>query len=149
MTISKYIGILLGVLLVFAGCRKEDEGSDVPEIEFVSMSASEVEQFSNSIEIVFQYTDRNGDIGETDPDAICLEVKDARLVNADYYHIPPVTPDLQELKVEGTIGVFMNPLFLLGSTEEETTTLSLRLRDRAGNWSNTIQTPVITIRDTL
>lgn len=149
MTQLKSILAVLTLVLVFSACRKEEEGTDVPEIEFVSMSASQVEEFSNSIEVVFRYKDRNGDIGEQDPDAICLSVKDARLENPDYYHIPPVTPDLEELKVEGDIGVFMNPLFLLGSTQEETTTLTLQLRDRAGNWSNSIQTPVITIRDTL
>lgn len=37
-------------------------------------------------------------------------------------------------------------MFLLGTGTSETTILTIKLKDRAGNWSNAIETPVITIQ---
>jgi len=78
-----------------------------------------------------------------------LRVKDARLSDYDWYHVPPLTPDLQELQIEGTLSVELNPLFLLGNGDEESTEFSIQLKDRADNWSNQIVTPTVIIRDSL
>lgn len=132
----------------FTACKK-DEPSKIPVIEFVSISHTEVEEFSNQIEVQIKYSDYDGDLGTVDADDLTLKVKDARLSEFDWYHIPPLTPDLQELQIEGTFTVELNPLFLLGNGDQETTEFSIQLRDRADNWSNQILTPTVIIRDSL
>ena len=57
----------------------------------------------------------------------------------------PRAPEDAQVAIQGELEVELNALFLLGNGSEETTTYTLRIRDRAGNWSNTIITPTITI----
>lgn len=141
--------VYLFSLLVLISCKKEESVSASPEITYESISTTEVESFQNSVEITFSYIDRDGDLGEPDPDLKTLRVKDARLSEADWYHVPPLTPELQALNVEGTFTVQLNPLFLLGNGDQETTSFTLQLQDRAGNKSNTIVTPEVLITDSL
>lgn len=128
------------------GCNKDKDNDPVkPELKLVSVSASSVAEFENAIQIVFSYEDYQGDLGSSDPDVLQLQVKDARLENADGYHIPPMTPEEKELHIKGNYTLTLRPLFRLGTSESETTTLKLTLTDRAGNVSNTIETGAITI----
>ncbi|MFN8863658.1 MAG: hypothetical protein ACK5W1_05050 [Flavobacteriales bacterium] len=136
---------LVAVLVLFVSCKKEEEKPVEPVIEFKSISATKVTQFTNEIKITFSYEDMQGDLGQADPDAYSLRVQDDRLEDFDWYHIPPMTPDMQELHIKGDYVVTLTPLFLLGSGGNETTRFTLQLRDRAGNWSNQIITPVVTI----
>ena len=140
--------LLLFTALVLNQCKKE-EPSPFPEIEFVSISATEVAQFNNQVEVIIKYQDVNGDLGTIDPDDLSLKAKDARLEEFDFYHVPPLTPDLEDLEIEGTFNIQLNPLFLLGNGDMETTDFTIQIRDREGNWSNQITTPLVIIRDSL
>jgi len=135
--------------LFVAACKKEEEINEVPEITFDSISSTTVVEFDNNISITVAYSDENGDIGYQDPDTYSLRVKDSRLAEYDRYHIPPLTPEMEELKIEGTFTVELKSLFLLENSTQETTTFTLQLKDRSGNWSNQIVTPVVMIVDSL
>jgi len=134
---------------VLNSCKKEEgKFPSTPEISFISISTTNVENFDNKIVLTFSYIDKEGDIGETDPDNHTLRIKDARLTEFDWYHIPPITPGLQSLQVSGTLSVELNPLFLLGNSLQESTNFIIQLKDRAGNWSNQINSPEVIISDT-
>jgi hypothetical protein len=136
------------LFLVFAlsgGCKKEATIERIPTLEFVSISESEVIEFTNAVEVVIKFTDGDGDLGSPNPDVNTLRVKDSRLLNYDWYHVPPMTPDLEELQIEGSYTVTLNPLFILGNGDAEEATFTLQIKDRAGNWSNAIVTPSVQI----
>lgn len=140
--------IYIAAILLFAlpgGCRKEEAPDPIPVIEFIAISDEVVESFSNAVRITVRYRDGDGDLGSPDPDDNTLRVRDARLPGDDWYHLPPLTPDLQPLNIEGTFEVELNPLFILGNGLEEVTSFTLQVRDRAGNWSNQISTPQVRI----
>ena len=141
--------IYLSCFLFLAACKKQEEINEVPEITFDSISATSVVEFDNNISITLAYKDENGDIGYQDPDTYSLRVKDSRLAEYDWYHIPPLTPEMEELNIEGTFTVELNSLFLLGNSTQETTTFTLQLKDRSGNWSNQVVSPVVMIVDSL
>jgi hypothetical protein len=144
----KILLIALCLPLVWS-CKKEDEAdSAAPVIAFKAISHTEVEEFTNNISITFAFEDFQGDIGYSDNDQLSLRVKDSRLEAEDWYHVPPMTPNLQELHIKGEYSVELNPLFLLGNGAHETTTFTLQLKDREGNWSNQIVTPDVLINDT-
>ena len=146
----KLLIIVLLISVVSSGCRKEEEEINVfPVIEYVSISHTEVVEFDNEVALTFSYVDEDGDLGYQDPDTYSLRVKDSRLENFDWYHIPPMTPEMQSLNISGEYTVYLNPLFLLGNGAQETTTVTLQLQDRAGNWSNQIVSPEILINDSL
>jgi hypothetical protein len=131
--------------LLCIGCKKDQEDPLAPKIEFVSISETEVVSFNNEVYITIRYEDQQGDLGNEDPDILSLRVKDARLADPDLYHVPPMTPNGEALNIKGEYRVKLNTLFLLGTGSLETTSFQLQIRDRAGNWSNTIETTSINI----
>jgi len=141
----KKIIFLLSSIVIFSSCKKEEENPVAPVLEFKGISSTSVVQFDNSIVVTFGYEDYQGDLGHQDPDVVSLRVKDARLEDADMYHIPPMTPDQQELHIKGSYSVTLNQVFLLGNGASETTKFTVQIQDRAGNWSNEVVTPVVTI----
>lgn len=147
MKINKYLPsfIVFLVLLAFVSCSKDSALSSVPVIKFLDVNSTSIKEFKDSLVIRFEYTDADGDIGEDNPDKNDLFVKDRRLVNADYYFVKPLSPPGSEIKITGIISVQIKNSFLLGTGNSELTQFNLKLRDRAGNWSNSINTPNITI----
>ena len=147
MKINKYLPsfIVFLVLLAFVSCSKDSVLSSVPVIKFLDVNSTSIKEFKDSLVIRFEYTDADGDIGEDNPDKNDLFVKDRRLVNADYYFVKPLSPPGSEIKITGIISVQIKNTFLLGTGNSELTQFNLKMRDRAGNWSNSINTPNITI----
>lgn len=117
----------------------------VPFISLDSLSRSSVKEFTDSLVIYVRYEDGDGDLGEINPDINSLEVQDQRFQKADAYFIPPQAPTDKQLRIEGRLAIRLRNLFLLGTGNSETTAFRIRLRDRAGNWSNSINTPNIAI----
>lgn len=144
---TKYINIsfLLIVSLYAASCKKDSAVSSVPVIKFLDVNSTSIKEFKDSLVLRFEYTDADGDIGEDNPDKNDLFIKDRRLANADYYFVKPLSPPGSEIKIKGIISVQIKNTFLLGTGNSELTQFDIKLRDRAGNWSNSINTPNITI----
>ena len=141
------IAIILTILpFLSAACRKEEAAMPgTPEIAFVSMSTQQVLEFEERVKVRFSYKDGDGDIGHADPDNHSLWVKDARLENADGYHIQPLAPEGAEVPIQGELEVELNALFLLGNSGQEETSYTMYIVDRAGNRSNEFTTGTITI----
>lgn len=145
MNVLKSIAILLLLALHLTACRKEEEPDPAPVLEFVAISVTEVIEFSNAISVTVKYSDVNGDLGSPDPDENTVRVRDARLPDYDWYHLQPLTPNLEELNISGSFVLELNPLFILGNGVEEVTTFTIQVRDRAGNWSNEVVTPQVRV----
>ena len=143
----KYNWILwLTILLPFVACKKENEQSEVPSIALESISKTEVVQFKDSIIILLTFIDGDGDLGRQHPDDNSLYIKDERLTNAERYHLPPLLDESKDGETsQGSIRVFVPSLFLLGNGGDEVTRLSIKVQDQAGNWSDEVVTPTITI----
>ena len=143
------LSIIALALLAWTGCKEEALAPVAPVLTLVSISPTTVTAHTDSVRIALIYSDAQGDIGESDPDSASLRVRDSRLNADDWYHVPPLTPNQIELDIEGEFHVQIPPLFLLGNGEQETTTLSFQLFDRAGNPSNEVTSETILILDTL
>lgn len=137
--------ILVGCALVSCKKEKADIMPTEPSIELISVSREQVTEFQSAVMLRFSYKDGDGDLGRTDPDDYSLWVKDSRLSVADGYHIIPLAPPDEEIAIQGELEVELTPLFLLGNASQEVMTYSFYVVDRAGNRSNEITTPAITI----
>ncbi|MFM7232983.1 MAG: hypothetical protein ACKOZM_00235 [Flavobacteriales bacterium] len=131
-------------LALIIGCKKE-KVPVAPVISIESISAYNVEEYNNAIEVIIHYEDHQGDIGTIDPDEHSLFVADERFSAQDGYHIDPLTPDQQELHIRGTLKVVLRPLFIMGNDNSEETRLTFELLDRDGNTSNRVTSNPITI----
>ena len=144
MKSSLYIILLLSLI---SACKKDDSLPAAPSIKLLSVSSTDLLQFKDSLVITLEYQDANGDIGEDNPDQNDLMVKDRRLSNADYYFIKPLSPPSSNIKIKGVIAVQIKNTFLLGTGNSEITQFDIKLKDRAGNWSNSVSTPEINIHN--
>lgn len=141
--------ILITLLLTWAvvACKETQTstGNPVPSITLVSIKPTAFKQFSDSIELVLSYEDGDGDLGNDNPDVNSLEVKDSRLTKPDYYFVQPLAPLGSKIHIKGNLKLKLKNMFLLGSGSTETTFLDVRIKDRAGNWSNVVKSPELTI----
>ena len=146
------------VSLVFSACESgivvsevdinepNPEISDIPEIELIAVTPTTAQQFKDSIQFTISYIDGNGDLGTTDPDEHTIEVIDNRDDLVFTYHLSPRTPDDTDITIQGTLDIILdNTIILDPMSTSETTTFSIRIRDRANNWSNTVTSETITI----
>ncbi len=117
-----------------------------PVIWVDSLSPTDVQKFGEPIMMVLYYRDDNGDVGDSDPDEHSLHIRDSRLAEPDTWHVQPVTLPGDEVPVEGTLKIDLGPVFLLGNGNEEQFFYTIQLKDRAGNWSEPVQSPTITVR---
>lgn len=140
--------LILLLILVVASCKKASivKKPAEPLIAIVSTDPVNILQFEEAVALVLRYEDGDGDLGHPDPDSLLLEVRDARLLFPDYYFVPPLAPLGSEVPIEGELEFRLNGTFLFGNGATEQTTYSIRMRDRKGNWSNSVITPTITIR---
>lgn len=153
------IYFLLIVLFLATACTKDlgdktiDEGDpsgigESPVIELISLSATTIKAYSDSLTFKVSYLDGDGDLGTEDPDVNSIELIDNRNATEFVfgYHLSPRTPEGADLAIQGELDIVLNNSILLEDTNEsETTTFSIRLKDRAGNWSNVLETGEVVI----
>jgi hypothetical protein len=145
---SKALVICCLFAFLMTSCKKDEPEKFPPVINFLSISPDTVVQFQDSVIILIRYEDQDGDIGFDNPDEPVIWVKDSRLPEADLFHLPPLTPDKQNLSIQGELYIRLKPPFLFGNGNIEQVTFSIKLRDRSDNWSETIQTtPIAIIRE--
>jgi len=145
---TKPFSILLLVMIACLSCKKE-EPSKSPVIELVEITPLSLVQYNEPVYITIGYTDLDGDIGYESPDEYALQIKDNRLIDPDWYHVPPLSPVGSNVAIEGNLTIKINSLFLLGNGSQEFTSFTIKIKDRADNWSEEITTPQVTIRDSL
>jgi hypothetical protein len=143
---SVFVFLVFSFLMVYfvSGCKKA-EVAHVPVISFVDISPSRLVQYKEPVYIRFSYKDLHGDVGQDDPDTYSLEIRDSRLSAADSYHIPPLSPPSSTLNISGELKIKINKVFLIGNARQETTSFRIRIKDKAGNWSNEITTTSLVI----
>lgn len=142
--------LLFGAIIILAtiapACKKKGPPFPVePEIRIISVEPTTVKEFVDQLVVVLEYQDGDGDLGFEHPDSLSLRVLDNRLTAPDWYHVPPRAPLGEDLPIQGTLEFQINSTFILGSAQQETTTFTIQIKDRAGNWSNEVTTPTITI----
>ena len=136
------IFVLVGMTL---GACKKEEPSLAPAITFLSITPASLVQYSESVYITISYSDLNGDLGFESIDQYALQIKDNRLADPDWYHVPPLAPLESVVEIQGDLTIKINSLFLLGNGSQELTSFTIKMVDRGGNWSEEITTSQITI----
>ena len=139
---KKILYILLFISLI-SSCEKEDDY--LFNISLLNTSPTSMQEFQENILVEIEYEHSKGFMGFYDPDYLSLEVKDSRLLNADYYHLIPLNPPNNELEIKGIIRLEIDSPFILGNGNLETLFFTIRIQDREENWSNEISTPLISV----
>ena len=136
---------LLFIISLIA-CEKEDSTHFFPEIVFESISPAIAQEYSDSIVIVISYSDRDGNLGENNPDVHNLFVQDNRNDIEYKYRIPELSPSGSDISIEGTFTIKINGTGITDESSSQKVNYDIYVKDRAENKSNTITTPSITIQ---
>ena len=161
--ITYFFGFLTVGLLLLA-CNNSPDYSDVPTIEFVSISNFDMVQNplnSDTSVISFSFTDGDGDIGFEDGNINSnIFIVDNRTGDFfDRFRLPAIPPQGANNGVSGQINmVILNTCCVFPPQDSippcespsqfptNDLTFTIYMIDRAGNKSNEISTPSITLR---
>lgn len=150
-------------IMSMQSCVEPPRYPNEPEIELVSVSADTIQQLQDSLYIEFTFTDGDGDLGfedfSTDDCELCdsscyshptfsLFVLDSRfnIVNDDTirclktFNVPYVPPKGATDAISGSVTVLLTNEFCLPGKAMDTVNYSIVIKDRAGNFSNKIET---------
>jgi hypothetical protein len=132
--------------VLIASCKKDEEVSNNPLIEFINISPDPAFEYQDSIIINISYFDQNGDLGENDPDVKNVFVSDLRNNVTYEYRIQELAPENAEIAIKGRIKLVLQSAAIIDPlNSEETVYYSVYVKDRAGNNSNIIYTDKINI----
>jgi hypothetical protein len=163
MKAEKTWSILMVIFLV-SSCVKRPDYPDVPQISFLGVNQTVIAQGSpaaalDTLAIRFRFTDGDGDLGHEDG-TLDIFMTDSRDGFEETLKLPVIGDQGVGNGVSGevTIRTFNKPFNICctyptgqvpctPSTVFPTDTFSysIRIRDRAGNFSNSVQTSTITI----
>lgn len=137
--------MVLCMFFLISSCKKKDEQTSTPEIEFVSITPSSVVEYVNSITITFSYDDLDGDLGENDPNVSNLFITDSRNGVIYNYRISELAPSGSSIHIKGNLNVVIKNTAITDNSTSQAVIYGLYVKDRAGNTSNTILTTAITV----
>ena len=143
------VSVTVFISLFFNSCLKPPQFSETPEITFVSINSTQVQQMTDSILMVISFKDGDGDIGSTDNDtATNCYITDHRSGKPDNtynYKIPFITPLGTTKDISGQISINLPGITCIPFHTVDSVTYKIVIKDRAGHISNEVQTPVIVV----
>lgn len=119
--------------------------SDTPKIAFVSISPAVVQEYHDSIKIVFSYVDGGGDLGDANTAVSNLFVEDSRNGIVYKYRIPQLSPDLVDVNVQGQFSVVISNTVITDGSSLQKLHYIVYIQDRAGHTSNSVETTEIEV----
>lgn len=141
----------------FSACQKEITASEIPAITYKVLTPLEYTydrtptpgQPSDTTYMYFDFVDGDGDLGAKDDNDRTLYVQlfdqrptDTVEIN---YTLPFITPPGDRKAIRGEIRLALTGIIVPPGLTSQKATYRLRIRDRAGNWSNEIKTPALTV----
>ena len=138
--------IYILISLSLFSCKKEETLSVAPTIEFKSISPSTAQEYIDDINITISYTDGDGDLGENTPDIDNLFVEDSRNGIVYHYRIPQLAPNGNDISITGNFNIIIDGSGITDESSSQQVNYTIYVTDRAGNSSNSIATPSITIQ---
>ena len=161
---SSFLIVIVAILFTLNGCVNPPDYADEPEIEFVRLNQTTIAQGNNgaspdTLSVIFSFTDGDGNIGYEN-DSIDVFLTDSRDDFINRFKLPVVPDEGSGNGISGevTIKIPNTPFnicctFPDGSSAcqpntqfpVDTFSFTIQMRDRAGNFSNQIQSDLITI----
>lgn len=139
--------VCLGLLLNLAACEQENPLPGViPKISLESTAPLEVKALEDSILFTIRYEDGDGDIGDNSIGQSNLFIFDPRLQATEERQIHQLVPNGSKVPIRGQFSFSLPFLIKTEPNPIEAVSFEIYLRDRAGNESNHVSTPLINIK---
>jgi hypothetical protein len=133
-------------------CQPIRSFDETPLIEFMSIEPAFVREATDSIVLVFNFKDGDGDLGlepgDTTNDITVIDKRTGPPVFDDIvypFRLPYVTPPGQSKQISGEIRLVIQNTFRRPGLVQDTVRYEIQIRDRANRFSNIITSPPIVI----
>ncbi len=141
------VTVLVSVLLLTLSCKKETiEFDPIPKIEFIGISPTVANEYTDSITVTLKYNDGDGDLGENATGVKNCFVTDNRIGITYQYRIRQLAPDGTAIPIEGNLNIELGGQGITNNSTSQSASYTIFVKDRAGHQSNSITTSSITIR---
>jgi hypothetical protein len=140
-----------GIMLSFQGCDQAKNFDEVPSIRLLQVFPSQLREGVDTLYVKVHYEDGDGDLGKAVGDTD-FTITDTRQGTPFFppvvypYALPDVTPPGQKKQIYGEIEIKVVPTYRRPGLPTDTARISLRLRDRKGNFSNTLSLDPIPVQ---
>lgn len=133
----------VALLLAFTACDPVRNFDVVPVIRLIEFRPDRLREGTDTLYLKVYYEDGDGDLGKSagDTDFVVTDTRQGAPVFPPVvypYALPDVTPPGQKKQIFGEIDIKVVPTYRRPGLPADTARISLRLRDRKGNFSNTI-----------
>ena len=153
IALTVLLGAIIGGMLIgLASCSEVEPPTaggplpPEPSIELVEVAPMAVTALQDSLVFYLRYTDGDGDLGFAEADSGVVYLTDQRFPLTEIYHVPPMAPEGSDVAVTGVWSIILfNTIMADPAAVSEEATFSIRIRDRAGNWSNTVTSSAVAI----
>ena len=167
-SIVRYIAVIICIIFLFAGCKKQLKYSKIPSIEFVSFKVVRNQQdplttvYGDTVIVNIKYQDGDGDLGLANADTsassdnyIINVYSKTKGVDSLLTFNPSFNGKFPKLTTDNSVGpidgVLSRALFMEYTgpfyTNNDTVFFEITISDRANNKSNTIRTPLVVIHE--
>ena len=138
----KQIVFLFSLALAVASC---DRNKYAPQISLEEVGPEQVVALEDSIYMRIGFYDKDGDLGENFTDDKNLFVVDQRLNLAHEFRISNIVPGGADVPIQGFLEWTIPRVYITNGNASQKVNYSIYVVDRAGNQSNILETPTITI----
>lgn len=152
--------LLYSCLLCFSACEKPPIYDDTPSISWGSFSQDTVQQLTGEVDITFNFTDGDGDLGTSGGAENDILIVDTRRTPNDtlYYKIPPLDQfQVRDGGVSGQITVSLSQLCGINRNNPQIlcqpqpnyydpVVYAITIKDNAGRWSNVATSDTLYIK---
>lgn len=136
---------IFGISSLFFSCKKESiVFNSTPTIEFVSISPTIANQYTDSVSVTIKYTDGDGDLGENNASVKNCFIRDNRIGIVYEFRIKQLAPD--NSPITGTLNLELGGQGITDTSSQQYVSYTIYVKDRAGHISNSIVTSSILIR---
>ncbi|MBK8847241.1 MAG: hypothetical protein IPO27_12135 [Bacteroidetes bacterium] len=141
------LAIMIWMSAFLVSCKKDKpEISNIPIISIQSVSpAGNIKEFTDSVTLIIAYEDGDGDLGENSTTAKNLFITDSRIGVTESFRISELAPSGASIHIKGTLRLVRKNIPITNGNSSEQFTYNVYVKDRAGNQSNTVSSPAITV----
>jgi len=142
-----YNSCWVAIFLLMLSCGKDQDLviSEVPFIEFNSITPISVQEFDGPITFNIKYQDGDGDLGENNPNVKNLFLKDNRNGIIYDYRLQQLAPDDVQIPITGTFDIILNNTAITDGSDTQNATFDIYVVDRSGHKSNTITSTTLSV----
>ena len=142
------ISILFVTIVLISSCKKEDPVSfdPTPKIEYIGISPTVANEYTDSVTVTIKYNDGDGDLGENATGVKNCFVTDNRIGITYQYRIQQLAPDGASIPIEGNLNIELGGQGITDNSNQQSVSYTIYVVDRAGHQSNSVTTSAISIR---